>query len=586
MKQYVYDFYGENELEEVIDRFRQERREKAGLFITLYHESNDLEKVKESIQTLRKAFPQSAIAGMSASGGIKDGRMVLGKSVLAFLSFEDTEVSVHCYDISSMTPGEAGERALESFSGIRNLAGVEVFTTLSTVNVDDFLTELDHLPPETAIFGGGADAYTGGDDTCVFGNDFISRKAIVAVCFAGKVKIRVSQNLGWQPLGQVMTITAIDGDKVIRELDGRPAFQVYEKYLKMKKSDFGGQQLISFPLILMRKGRMLARLPAACRDDGSLIMSASCFEGEKVRLAYGDPNEIIARCQENTKQLRTFAPEGILIFSCITRRLFLKEDANQVLAPYGALAPVCGGYSRGEISRSGGRTSALNMTLVAAAFREKEENGMRQEEKSSEGIVFHTETMTTIQRLASFIARSTEELEQANRRLEEVNRKLVYVATHDGLTGLLNRGRVESILHELTDDRQKNHHVFTAIMVDLDNFKGINDEFGHGEGDRVLQEVADVFSKKSPSNACIGRWGGDEFVILLPRMEEEEAAALAETLRKTIEETVSCPDRSPVSASLGVTQAREGETFESFYHKMDSALYQAKFRGKNTIFLM
>lgn len=198
--------------------------------------------------------------------------MVLGKSVLAFLSFEDTEVSVHCYDISSMTPGEAGERALESFSGIRNLAGVEVFTTLSTVDVDDFLTELDHLPPETAIFGGGADAYTGGDDTCVFGNDFISRKAIVAVCFAGKVKIWVSQNLGWQPLGQVMTITAIDGDKVIRELDGRPAFQVYEKYLKMKKSDFGGQQLISFPLILMRKGRMLAGF----RRPAGMMGASSC----------------------------------------------------------------------------------------------------------------------------------------------------------------------------------------------------------------------------------------------------------------------------------------------------------------------
>lgn len=135
------------------------------------------------------------------------------------------------------------------------------------------------------------------------------------------------------------------------------------------------------------------------------------------------------------------------------------------------------------------------MTLVAAAFREKEENGVRQEEKSSEGIVFQTETMTTIQRLASFITTSAEELEQANRRLEEVNRKLVYVATHDGLTGLLNRGRVESILHELTGPVQKNHHVFTAIMVDLDNFKRINDEFGHGAGDRVLQEVAGVFSK-------------------------------------------------------------------------------------------
>lgn len=587
MNQYVYEVEEGKGLSEVISRFQRARKkEDRHLLISIFHASNDRKIIAEDLALLKEAFPGAEMAGMSSSGGIMNGHMVLGRSVVSFSAFQDTEVKVFSYDISSMTPGEAGERALESFSSIRNLAGVEVFTTLSTVNVDDFLTELDHLPSETAIFGGGADAYTGGDDTCVFGNDFISRKAIVAVCFAGKVKIRVSQNLGWQPLGQVMTITAIDGDKVIRELDGRPAFQVYEKYLKMKKSDFGGQQLISFPLILMRKGRMLARLPAACRDDGSLIMSASCFEGEKVRLAYGDPNEIIARCQENTKQLRTFAPEGILIFSCITRRLFLKEDTNQVLAPYGALAPVCGGYSRGEISRSGGRTSALNMTLVAAAFREKEENGMRQEEKSSEGIVFHTETMTTIQRLASFIARSTEELEQANRRLEEVNRKLVYVATHDGLTGLLNRGRVESILHELTDDRQKNHHVFTAIMVDLDNFKGINDEFGHGEGDRVLQEVADVFSKKSPPNAYIGRWGGDEFVILLPRMEEEEAAALAETLRKTIEETVARPDGKPISASLGVTQARKGETFESFYHKMDSALYQAKFRGKNTIFLM
>lgn len=584
MKQYVYDFYGENGLEEVIDRFRQERREKAGLFITLYHESNDLEKVEESIQTLRQAFPQAAIAGMSASGGVRNGRMVLGKSVIAFLSFEDTEVSVHCYDISGLTPREAGERALESFSGIKNLAGVEIFTTLSTVDVDDFLTELDHLPPETAIFGGGADAYTGGDDTCVFGNDFISRKAIVAVCFAGKVKIRVSQNLGWQPLGKAMTITATDGDKVIRELDGKPAFHVYEKYLKIKKSDFGGQQLISFPLIIMRNGRMLARLPAACRDDGSLVMTANCFAGEEARLAYGDPNEIIERCQKNTKEIRHFAPEGITIFSCITRRLFLKEDTNQVLAPYGEIAPVCGGYSHGEISRIHGKTAALNMTLVAAVFREKEEN--TESIRGPSSIVFQSGSMTTIQRLASFITVSTAELERTNALLAEANRKLSYMASHDGLTGLLNRECIESILHELTDDMRKNHSVFTAIMADLDNFKGINDEFGHGAGDRVLQEVADVFAKAAPSNAYIGRWGGDEFVILLPLMKEEKAAELAESLRITIGHTVVCPDRSPVTVSLGVTQARDGETFESFYHKMDSALYHAKFRGKNTIFLM
>lgn len=585
MNQYVYEVEEGKGLSEVISQFQHVRKkEDRHLLISIFHGSNDRKIIAEDLALLKEAFPEAEMAGMSSSGGIMNGHMVLGRSVVSFSAFQDTEVKVFSYDISAMTPAEAGERALETFSKIPHLSGIEIFTTLSTVDVDDFLTALDNLPPSAAVFGGGADTYTGGDDTCVFGNGFISPKAIVAVCFAGKVKIHVYQNLGWQPLGKAMTITATDGDKVIRELDGKPAIHVYEKYLKIKKSDFGGQQLISFPLIIMRNGRMLARLPAACRDDGSLVMTANCFAGEEARLAYGDPNEIIERCQANTKEIRQFSPEGITIFSCITRRLFLKEDTNQVLAPYGEIAPVCGGYSHGEISRIHGKTAALNMTLVAAVFREKEEN--TESVRGPSSIVFQSGSMTTIQRLASFITVSTAELERTNALLAEANRKLSYVAAHDGLTGLLNRECIESILHELTDDMQKNHSVFTAIMADLDNFKGINDEFGHGAGDRVLQEVADVFAKAAPSNAYIGRWGGDEFVILLPLMKEEKAAELAENLRITIGHTVACPDRSSVTVSLGVTQARDGETFESFYHKMDSALYHAKFRGKNTIFLM
>lgn len=334
MNQYVYEVEEGKGLSEVISRFQRARKkEDRHLLISIFHASNDRRIIAEDLSLLKKAFPEAEIAGMSSSGGIMDGHMVIGHTVVSFSAFEDTEVKVFTYDISAMTPAKAGEKALETFRQIPHLSGVEVFTTLSTVNVDDFLTALDNLPPSVAVFGGGADTYAGGDDTCVFGNDFISRKAIVAVCFAGKVKIRVYQNLGWQPLGKAMTITATDGDKVIRELDGKPAIHVYEKYLKIKKSDFGGQQLMSFPLIILRNGRMLARLPAACREDGSLMMTANCFAGEEARLAYGDPNEIIERCQANTKEIRQFSPEGITIFSCITRRLFLKEDTNQVLAP-------------------------------------------------------------------------------------------------------------------------------------------------------------------------------------------------------------------------------------------------------------
>ena len=329
MNQYVYEVEEGKGLSEVISQFQRARKkEDRHLLISIFHVSNDRRIIAEDLSLLKEAFPGAEMAGMSSSGGIMDGHMVIGHTVVSFSAFEDTEVKVFTYDISTMTPAEAGERALETFRKIPHLSGIEIFTTLSTVDVDDFLTALDNLPPSVAVFGGGADTYAGGDDTCVFGNDFISRKAIVAVCFAGKVKIRVYQNLGWQPLGKAMTITATDGDKVIRELDGKPAIHVYEKYLKIKKSDFGGQQLMSFPLIILRNGRMLARLPAACRDDGSLVMTANCFAGEEARLAYGDPNEIIERCQSNTKEIRQFSPEGITIFSCITRRLFLKEDTN------------------------------------------------------------------------------------------------------------------------------------------------------------------------------------------------------------------------------------------------------------------
>lgn len=584
MNQYVYEVEEGKGLSEVISRFQHARKkEDRHLLISIFHASNDRKIIAEDLALLKEAFPGAEMAGMSSSGGIMDGHMVIGHTVVSFSAFEDTEIKVFTYDISAMTPAKAGEKALETFRQIPHLSGVEVFTTLSTVNVDDFLTALDNLPPSAAVFGGGADTYTGGDDTCVFGNGFISPKAIVAVCFAGKVKIHVYQNLGWQPLGKAMTITATDGGKVIQELDGKPAIHVYEKYLKIKKSDFGGQQLMSFPLIILRNGRMLARLPAACREDGSLVMSANCFAGEEARLAYGDPNEIIERCQANTKEIRQFSPEGITIFSCITRRLFLKEDTNQVLAPYGEIASVCGGYAHGEISRLHGKTAALNMTLVAAVFREREGNGDSGRDPSS--IVFQSGSMTTIQRLASFITVSTAELERTNALLAEANRKLSYVAAHDGLTGLLNRESIESVLHRLVRERRKDRIDFSAIMIDLDDFKSINDIHGHSEGDRVLKEVSSIFMDEIKPPQKAGRWGGDEFVILLPDTGEDKAFALAERLKKEFQRLVKCGGKS-VSASFGVTSSKEGETFDSFYRKMDTALYHAKFKGKNRIFII
>lgn len=533
---------------------------------------------------------------MTASGGIAHGHMAIGKLVVGFLCFKEARVQLFHYDLGTMTSEEAGKAALKDMGKIPKLAGVAVLANFDTVNIADFLEPLDELPPAAAIFGGGADTYKSGEKTFVFGNHYISERGIVAVCFSGALEIMTCMNLGWQPLGKVMTITATDGNRVIKELDHEPAFRVYARYLKLGDAASFRSNVLTFPILLRRNGRLLARLPESVREDGSLVMAGECFTGEQVRLAYGDPTEIIERSSRNGELIRAFAPEGILMISCITRRRYLGEDTNRVLKPYGEIAPSCGGYSHGEIIRFNGKPSTLNMTLVVAAFRENG-NGKGpcpvQRSSGVPNIVFNNETMTVVQRLASFISVSTAELEEANRKLEvanrkleEANRKLAYLASHDGLTGLLNRERIESILSELNRNSRTGGPAFSAIMIDLDNFKQINDTLGHGEGDRVLVEMAQVFQKMIPAYGEIGRWGGDEFVILLPGTGEIEARNIAEQLRKTIPESVRRSDRLPVFASFGVAQVKAGESAEAFYRRVDTALYRAKFQGKNSIHIV
>ena len=587
MEQYNYELESPEILEKAIGAMKEREKKGGNLLILLFHGSNEPEIIARDAEKLSRAFPKAAISGMSCSGGIRDGHQVLGLTVVSFLFFEKTKVSVFAFNLNQMLLDDASRRALELFRPMKNLAGLAVLNGIDISGIAPFLKKLDLLPSSVAIFGGTADSYTAGGDAYVIAGNQILGRSIVCISFEGPVSIDVQMNLGWQPLGKAMTITAMEGDRIIKELDHEPAANVYLKYLGIKNMGSFIDDALSFPLIVMRNTRPLARLPDSCREDGALGLAGNCYLGEQVRLAYGDPNEIVQRCRENTRKLAAFAPEGILIFSCITRRLFLKEGTDKVLSPYGELSPVAGGYCHGEISRNDGKTSGLNMTLVAAAFREG--GAPSKIHEISEGnIDFDTGTLATIQRLASFITVSSAEQEETNKKLEEANakladanRQLTFMASHDGLTGLLNRETIEFELRNLAGRTRDGRLSFSALMMDLDNFKAINDTFGHDEGDRVLCELASILKREIPLTALAGRWGGDEFVVLLPGYGTEDSMDLAELLRKAVSHNIYRPDGQAVSISLGIARASAGENAEAFYHRMDKALYLAKRSGKN-----
>lgn len=537
------------------------------LSISIFTHWNDPALIQAMTDGLSKAFPRAAIAGLTTAGGIEDGQMNTGKTILSFMAFDESPVEVLHYNM-------------------KDLRAVEILETQLTGNVEPFLDAISALPPSVAIFGGGADTDDLNQPSYIFDKEAIMNEGFVIMLFRGTVKVLTRSVLGWQPLGRQVTITAMDGNMVIKELD-HIAVNFYEKYLKIDPSVDFDKKTLSFSLVVEKDGVELVRLPMSCHKNGSLVFNIALHVGDKLRMAYGDPNEIINGSRRVLGRIRDFGPQGMLLFSCVVRRYYLKDDVNQILSAYERITPAAGGYTRGEIDRIEGHVYTMNMNLVSAAFREETKDHKRTiaditgdpSHMENDPALNLDDSLSTVQRLASFITVTSKELSDAYQ-------KLAFVAGHDSLTDLLNRGRIEWVLRHLIEDTNKTHHTFSAIMIDIDFFKHINDTYGHSVGDDVLIRLADIMKNGVRPTDYAGRWGGDEFVILLPDTDIDQSEKVADRMRRNFAEADILPDGKAVTASFGVTTSYEGETLESFYRRMDSALYTAKGAGKNQVILL
>jgi len=162
------------------------------------------------------------------------------------------------------------------------------------------------------------------------------------------------------------------------------------------------------------------------------------------------------------------------------------------------------------------------------------------------------------------------------------------MAITDRLTKLYNRGEIQRRISERIEEKKEapsGENATSIIMIDLDDFKHVNDTYGHQEGDQVLIQVSDLIQQKVQglnTEASAGRWGGEEFMLMLPGATQEAAAAFAEELRQEIEK-LRFEKCGKVSASFGVAQALPAENPDPLAVRADTALYKAKAMGKNTV---
>lgn len=181
---------------------------------------------------------------------------------------------------------------------------------------------------------------------------------------------------------------------------------------------------------------------------------------------------------------------------------------------------------------------------------------------------------------------------RAGRRILELQEQLIasrdrlrFEATHDAQTGLLNHATILETIRVEVLRAQRERTPLGVIMVDLDHFKEVNDRHGHMAGDTVLQEVAKRMQSSMRPYDSVGRFGGEEFVIVAPGCNLERAAALAERLRQSIAGDPVQDAGGPIAitASLGVSSVLEASGADQILRATDEALYRAKVQGRNRV---
>jgi diguanylate cyclase (GGDEF)-like protein len=187
--------------------------------------------------------------------------------------------------------------------------------------------------------------------------------------------------------------------------------------------------------------------------------------------------------------------------------------------------------------------------------------------------------------LGGYITKLRHQLKKSNAELQRALVRIQQMVSYDDLTGVHNR---RFLMERLQNEKNRVDRVasrFVLILIDVDHFKRINDTYGHLVGDHVLRSVAQLVQGSLRGHDSFGRYGGEEFLLILPDTTLEAAAQVAERLRLRIQDMPceALPAGSKVTVSMGLTEYRLHETLSSCIHRADTAMYEAKQSGRNRL---
>ena len=166
--------------------------------------------------------------------------------------------------------------------------------------------------------------------------------------------------------------------------------------------------------------------------------------------------------------------------------------------------------------------------------------------------------------------------------IEEQNRELIKLSSTDALTNLYNRRHIDKSLEEVHTEAENSGTTYSVILADIDYFKKINDDYGHTTGDKILVEATAIFKDIVGERHLLGRWGGEEFMILCKNLDLATAYKLAEIMREAMEKNCFSVEKK-ITCSFGVSVYTEGMAAHEVVRNADEALYNSKEKGRNLV---
>ena len=585
---------------DVRDRLAKEPSSKA--LFRLFNDTSVRAVTDNAASIIRNIIPEAQYVGCSTSGNISDGRFSPGPLPNLTIGCEvfddpDTKVEVFQFPLDEDHCEATAQALLKLVDERPWVKAIGMLTTIIGVRMEDFCNMLDGLRKEIVLFGAGALTT---EDTDMFkGLPYVFSSAgeahghsIVFALYGGEnFHVITEAVIGWNPIGKPLKITRAEGP-VLYELDWKPAFDLYHHYLKIENDEHFSESSILFPIAIEHGDTTLIKAPVSVGKDGSITLTSHLEAKHKTcRLAYGDPATILLNIRKSAEAIRKFAPQAIVAYSCAARLMYWGSDyISRETLPFNDIAPVTGFYSGGEFERHKGELLHHNVAIVLAGMREGEPGDVPGGEIEISESEFSRQ-MAIVNTLAALVGATSSELETAYYKMQ-------VMAKIDGLTDLFNRREMDERIEQALDTHvihgmQPHPHVESSagalerpcvIMLDIDDFKVVNDAYGHKAGDDVLKGLGALMKRlvDEENRGISGRWGGEEFMILLPHCTLDEATELAEELCRAFPE-INFPASGRHTVSVGVAQALPGETADLLCQRVDKALYAAKRRGKNCV---